>query len=138
MVKSFLPELKQVFIYGEEPKTSGPASIPTEFDVEVDGEPFAVKVTPTGGYMVAGGGACGGTAAPPKDVEGGVKSQMQGTILKVKKCKGDKVAVGDVIATIEAMKMEQEIKAEKAGEVKEVFCKEGQAMKPGDLLMQIL
>jgi pyruvate carboxylase subunit B len=137
MVKSFLPELKQVFIYGEEPKASGPAAIPTEFDVEVDGEPFAVKVTPTGGFVVAGG-ACGATAAAPKDVEGGVKTQMQGTILKVKKCKGDKVAVGDVIATIEAMKMEQEIKAEKAGEVKEVFVKEGQAVKPGDLLMQVL
>jgi pyruvate carboxylase subunit B len=138
MVKSFLPELKQVFIYDKEPKASGPAAIPTEFAVEVDGEAFEVKVKPTGGYIVSSGDACGATAATPKEVEGGVKSQMQGTILKVKKCKGDKVAVGDVIATIEAMKMEQEIKSEKAGEVKDVFVKEGQAVKPGDLLMQVL
>ncbi|MBI5000266.1 MAG: pyruvate carboxylase subunit B [Euryarchaeota archaeon] len=137
MVKSFLPELKQVFIYGEEPRASGPAAIPTEFKVEVDGEPFEVKVEPVGGYMTATG-ACAPGAAPKGDVEGAVRSQMQGTILKVKKCVGDKVAVGDVIATIEAMKMEQEIKSEKAGEVKQLFVKEGQAVKPGDALMQVL
>jgi pyruvate carboxylase subunit B len=137
MVKSFLPELKQVYIYENEPKATGPASIPTEFKVEVDGEPFEVKVQPVGGFVVASGGVCAPGAPPAGDVEGGVKSQMQGTILKVRKCKGDKVAVGDVIATIEAMKMEQEIKSERAGEVKQVFVKEGQAVKPGDLLMQI-
>lgn len=43
-----------------------------------------------------------------------------------------------MLATIEAMKMEQEIKAEKAGEVKEIYINEGDAVKSGDLLMQIL
>jgi biotin carboxyl carrier protein len=36
------------------------------------------------------------------------------------------------------MKMEQEIKSEKEGEVKEIFIKEGASVSSGDLLIQIL
>jgi pyruvate carboxylase subunit B len=138
MVKQSFPEVKQIWLETEPPeKRSGPAQIPTEFQVEVDGEPYEVKVIPSGGYLVAGAGG----ATPqekPKDVEGGIKSNMQGTILKIKFKKGDKVKKGDVIATIEAMKMEQEIKSEMEGEVKEIFIKEGASVSSGDLLMQIL
>jgi len=137
MVKQSFPEAEDMYLETEPPeKRSGPAQIPTEFEVEVDGEPYEVKVTPQGGFLVAGAG--GGEAAPPKDVEGAIKSNMQGTILKVKVNKGDKVKKGDVLATIEAMKMEQEINCEVDGEVKEVFIDEGDAVKSGDVLMQIL
>lgn len=138
MVRQSFPELKQIWLETEPPENrAGPAQIPTEFEVEVDGEPFEVKVTPTGGYLVAGAE----DVAPqgkPKDIEGGVKSSMQGTILKIKVKTGDKVKEGEIIATIEAMKMEQEIKSETAGEVKEIFVKEGDSVSNGDLLMQIL
>jgi pyruvate carboxylase subunit B len=138
MVKQSFPEAKQIWLETVPPEErSGPAQIPTEFEVEVDGEPFEVKVIPTGGFLVAGG-APGAAAGKPKDVEGGIKSNMQGTILSVKVKKGDKVKPGDVIATIEAMKMEQEIKSEVAGEVKEIFIKEGNPVANGDLIMQIL
>jgi pyruvate carboxylase subunit B len=137
MVKQSFPEYKALWLETEPPENrTGPAQIPTEFEVEVDGEPFEVKVIPTGGFMVSGS-SCG-ESAKPKDIEGGVKSNMQGTILSIKVKKGDKVNKGDVIATIEAMKMEQEIKSETAGEVKEVFIKEGDSVACGDLLMQIL
>ncbi|MBS3749198.1 MAG: biotin/lipoyl-binding protein, partial [Candidatus Thermoplasmatota archaeon] len=129
-------EADDLYLETEPPeKRSGPAQIPTDFEVEVDGEPYEVKVTPQGGFLVAG---AGDEADPPKDVEGGIKSNMQGTILKVKVNKGDKVKKGDVLATIEAMKMEQEINCEVDGEVKDVFVGEGDAVKSGDLLMQIL
>ena len=52
--------------------------------------------------------------------------------------KGDKVKKGDVIATVEAMKMEQEIKSEISGEVKDIFVSEGDSVASGGLLMQIL
>jgi len=87
--------------------------------------------------MVAGGAAPGG-AVKPKDVEGAVKSNMQGTILSLKVKKGDKVKTGDVIATIEAMKMEQELKSEQDGEVKDIFVNEGDAVANGDVIMQVL
>ncbi|MCK4347676.1 MAG: hypothetical protein KAW47_03580, partial [Thermoplasmatales archaeon] len=138
MVKQSFPEFKNIWIETEPPESrSGPAQIPTEFEVEVDGEPFEVKVNPVGGFLVAG---AGGAAAQekPKDVEGGVKSNMQGTILSVKVKKGDKVKNGDVIVTVEAMKMEQEIKSEISGEVKDIFVSEGDSVASGDLLMQVL
>ena len=138
MVKQSFPEFKQVWIETESPENrSVPAQIPTEFEVEVDGEPFEVKVNPVGGFLVAG---ADGAAAQekPKDVEGGVKSSMQGTVLSVKVKKGDKVKNGDVIVTVEAMKMEQEIKSDVAGEVKDIFVSEGDSVASGDLLMQVL
>jgi len=138
MVKQSFPEVKQLWLETQPPeKRGGPVQIPTEFQVEVDGEPYEVKVVPSGGYLVAGAG--GATQQEkPKDIEGGIKSIIQGTILKVKVKKGDKVKIGDVIATIEAMKMEQEIKCEKEGEVKDIYIKEGAPVCSGDLLMQIL
>ncbi|MCJ7572125.1 MAG: pyruvate/oxaloacetate carboxyltransferase [Candidatus Thermoplasmatota archaeon] len=139
MVKQSFPEAKQIWIETVPPdERSGPAQIPTEFEVEVDGEPFEVKVIPSGGFLVAGGAPGGALPGKPKDVEGGVKSNMQGTILSIKVKKGDKVKSGDIIATIEAMKMEQEIKSEAAGEVKDIFIKEGNSVACGDLIMQIL
>ncbi len=138
MVKQSFPELKQLWLETQPPeKRGGPVQIPTEFQVEVDGEPYEVKVIPSGGYLVAGAGGAS-QQEKPKDIEGGIKSNMQGTILKVKVKKGDKVKIGDVIATIEAMKMEQEVKCEKEGEVKDIYIKEGDPVCSGDLLMQIL
>ena len=137
MIKQSFTEHKALWLETEPPENrSGPAQIPTEFEVEVDGEPFEVKVNPTGGFLVAGAG--GASAEKPKDVEGGIKSNMQGTILSVKVKKGDKVKKGAVIATIEAMKMEQEIKSEADGEVKDIFIKEGDSVASGDLIMQVL
>jgi len=84
MVKQSFPEVKQLWLETLPPeKRGGSAQIPTEFQVEVDGEPYEVKVIPSGGYLVAGAG--GGTPQEKlKDIEGGIKSNMQGTILKVK------------------------------------------------------
>jgi pyruvate carboxylase subunit B len=138
MVKQSFPEHKQIWLETSPPEErSGPAQIPTEFEVEVDGEPFEVKVTPSGGFLVAGTGS---TVAPdkPKDIEGGVKSNMQGTILSIKVKKGEKVKKGDVIATVEAMKMEQEIKSESDGKIKDIFIKEGDSVASGDTIMQVL
>lgn len=138
MVKQSFPEFKQLWIETTPPdKRSGPAQIPTEFEVEVDGEPFEVKVNPKGGFIVSGAGETAAVSAP-KNVEGGVKSNMQGTILSIKVKKGDKIKQGDVIVTIEAMKMEQEIKSDADGEVKEIFVAEGQSVANGDLLIQVL
>jgi pyruvate carboxylase subunit B len=137
MVKQSFPEAKQIWLETLPPeKRSGPAQIPTEFEVEVDGEPFEVKVVPSGGFIVGG---CEATVEEtPKDIEGGVKTSMQGTILKLKVKKGDSIGRDDVIATIEAMKMEQEIHAGTAGKVKQIFVKEGDSVSSGDLLMQVL
>ena len=73
-----------------------------------------------------------------KSIEGGIISNMQGTILKIKKNKGEIISKGDVVVTIEAMKMEQEIKSDKSGKIKDIFIKEGDSVSSGDILMQVL
>ncbi len=141
MVKSFFPELPDVYLEIDPPearKVGGPAQIPTEFDVEVNGEPFEVKVTPTGGFVVSEGGPAAPGGKPTGDVEGGVKSPMQGNMWKIKVAVGDTVEEGQVLAILEVMKMEQDVKAEKAGEVKEIFINEGDPVKKGECIMQIL
>jgi len=138
MVKQSFTEHKNIWIEKDPPeKRTGDSNIPTEFEVEVDGEPYEVKVIPTGGFMIAGGDTSI-TSQKPKDVKGGIKSNMQGTILSLKVKLGDKVKQGDVIATNEAMKMEQEIKSELKGEVKEIYIKEGDAVASGDFLIQVI
>jgi pyruvate carboxylase subunit B len=137
MVKQSFPEYKKIWIEKEPPENrSYQTQIPTEFEVEVDGEPFEVKVNPVGGFMIAGGGK--DKQVTQKDIEGGIKSSMQGTILSIKVKKGDKINKGDVIATIEAMKMEQEIKSDSSGEVKDIFIQEGDSVISGDILIQVL
>ena len=51
---------------------------------------------------------------------------------------GDKIEKGDVIATIEAMKMEQEIISVKSGTVKDRFVNEGDSVSSGDYIIQVL
>ncbi|MFO7677036.1 MAG: pyruvate/oxaloacetate carboxyltransferase [Thermoplasmatota archaeon] len=138
MVKQSFPELKELWIETTPPdQRVGPTQIPTEFEVEVDGEPFEVKVNPKGGFIVSG--SAGSTnPAHAKDIEGGIISNMQGTILSIKVKKEDKIKQGDVIVTIEAMKMEQDIKSDRDGEVKKIFVAEGDSVANGDVLIQVL
>jgi pyruvate carboxylase subunit B len=137
MVKQSFPELKQIWLETKPPENrSTSVKIPTEFEVEVDGESFEVKVKPTGGLQSTGFDE--GPQEKPKEVEGGIISNIQGTILSIKVKRGDKIKNGDVIATIEAMKMEQEIKSDKTGIINDIFIAEGDSVSSGDILMQVL
>lgn len=107
--------------------------IPTDYSVEVDGEVFEVKVLPVG-YMEIKEAQI---KTPSGPVEGGVTSTMQGMILKLKVKEGDKVNEGDVVAVLEAMKMENDIHAPQTGTVEEIFTQEGDTVNAGDTLMVI-
>lgn len=74
-----------------------------------------------------------GTAAP----EGSIVAPMAGKIVSVRVKKGDAVKAGDVVCTLEAMKMENEITAAKAGTVQEVYVAEGTAVNVGGILIII-
>jgi acetyl-CoA/propionyl-CoA carboxylase biotin carboxyl carrier protein len=68
---------------------------------------------------------------------GNVIVPMQGTVVKVVAEVGTEVAVGDAIIVLEAMKMENSILAEKAGVVKEIRVKAGDAVGTGDTVAVI-
>ncbi|MGZ7070215.1 MAG: sodium-extruding oxaloacetate decarboxylase subunit alpha, partial [Methanobacterium sp.] len=109
-----------------------PSGVPTEYAVDVDGEVFNVKVQPVG-YMEIE--SAGNAHAPTGPVEGSVTSTMQGMILKLKVNEGDKVKEGDVVAVLEAMKMENDIHAPGSGTVKKIYINEGDTVNSGDNLM---
>lgn len=66
-----------------------------------------------------------------------MEAPLPGKILKVNVKQGDKVAEGDELLTIEAMKMENPILAPLGGEIKEVNVTAGQSVKAGDILTVI-
>ena len=62
---------------------------------------------------------------------------MPGKIVKVLVQEGEAVEAGRGVLVMEAMKMENELKASKAGTVREIKVKEGQAVEMGALLLVI-
>jgi acetyl-CoA/propionyl-CoA carboxylase biotin carboxyl carrier protein len=115
------------------------------YSVEVDGRLHSVKVigaaAPAAGGNQAGpqrpkrrerAAKAGGAASGPQ-----LASPLQGTIFKVAVEKGQDVAEGDLVCVIEAMKMENEITAHRAGKVSELMVVEGASINSGDPIAKI-
>ena len=66
-----------------------------------------------------------------------VTSPMQGTIVKVSVEEGQSVAEGDVIVVMEAMKMEQPLKAHKAGTVTGLDAEVGATITNGAVICEL-
>jgi len=111
---------------------AGAQPVYNQFKVVVDGEVFQVEVEPTGEMVIQEN-----KPAPLPSVEGGIKSSMQGMVLGLKVKPGDAVQEGDVVAVIEAMKMENDIQASHSGIVREIFVKESDFVAAGDVIMVV-
>ncbi len=80
------------------------------------------------------------TAAKPKAMEGNaahIGAPMPGSIASVTATVGQKVLPGDLLLTIEAMKMETGIHADRAGVVKAVYVHAGSQIEAKDLLIEL-
>jgi acetyl-CoA/propionyl-CoA carboxylase biotin carboxyl carrier protein len=106
--------------------------------VEVDGRRFEVRLTePEAPWLELArrrrervrAGAAGGT-----DV---VVSPMQGTVLSVAVAEGDEVEAGALICIVEAMKMENEVHAHRAGVVAELSVAPGEPVATGQVICVI-
>ncbi len=64
-----------------------------------------------------------------------VNAPMPGTILKVNVTEGQAVKAGDVLCVLEAMKMENEIKAPKDGKVAQILTTKGANVETGAALV---
>ncbi len=115
-----------------EPSPAVPEEAPArEFSVEVDGEVFEVRVVARGGFaapMVAAPGAHGG---------GAVRAPMQGLVAKVTVQVGDHVEVGQTVAVLEAMKMQNDIPSDVSGVVQAINVQAGQVVSRGDPLVTV-
>ncbi|HCV33730.1 MAG TPA: carbamoyl phosphate synthase, partial [Acidimicrobiaceae bacterium] len=115
------------------------ATVRKDTTVEVDGRRFAVSLwvpeaaSPTRPGRPrnrrsnnSSGGGDGRVAVP-----------MQGTIVKVLVAVGDSVEAGDPVCVLEAMKMENNVTADKSGTVSEVLVASGDSVGSGDLVVVI-
>jgi acetyl-CoA/propionyl-CoA carboxylase biotin carboxyl carrier protein len=67
-----------------------------------------------------------------------VVTPMQGTVLAVEVAEGDEVEAGQVICIVEAMKMENEIAAHRAGVVRELSVEPAQAVSSGQVICVVV
>ncbi len=133
-----------------------------KFIVTLDGKRYQVEVEEVGTEQAKGSEAVAGSASKeerivadknvkkqdeakpaasaPVDVPAGgvqVKAPLNGTILSVLVKEGDVVKRGDVLLTLEALKMENEIVAPSDGKVTGVYVTVGKNVETGDLLVTL-
>jgi len=110
------------------------------FDVRVVGPPFAGGGAGTAGAATMNGSGAGTARRAPKRGErksssgGGpdtLPSPLQGNMWKVLVKQGDEVQEGQLLCIIEAMKMENEITAHKAGTIVDLPIVEGAPIQAG-------
>lgn len=78
-----------------------------------------------------------GTAGSGDEADGTVSSPMPGAVVRIAVKAGDRVAEGDVVVVVEAMKMENEFKSAVSGVVTEVCVAAGDAIDAGAALVHI-
>ena len=76
-------------------------------------------------------------AAPAGGNASALRSPLPGVILEVKVREGDTVKAGQLLMVLEAMKMENNIDAHKAGVVKSIDKRQGDSVLEGDVLLTI-
>ncbi len=81
-------------------------------------------------YKKTGGG---GTA----NAQLSLKSQIPGKVVSIAVVEGDSVKKGDVVCTLESMKMQVAVKAHKDGSIKSIKIKEGGTVAKGDVVADI-
>ena len=125
-----------------------------KFKIKVDGQEYQVEMEEIGAVAPAAPvapvapaapaapavEAAPAPAAPVASTPAGadaMPSPMPGNILRILVNVGDTVSENQPLMILEAMKMENEIVAAKAGVVAGIHVKEGQVVNPGDALITI-
>ena len=116
-----------------------------QYTVEVSGRRFDVNVIgppPSGGAPAPGAAAAKPKRGERKSSAGGgadiLEAPLQGNMWKVVVKAGDKVEEGQLLCISEAMKMENEITAHKAGTIAELPITEGAPIGAGDTIAKIV
>ncbi|HSP30478.1 MAG TPA: biotin/lipoyl-containing protein, partial [Halomonas sp.] len=127
---------------GKEVTAAAKSGEPEVYTVTVNGKEFVVQVADGGditGIKPLGESATAPAAASAAPAGAGEpqKAPLAGNIFKVLVSPGDVVEEGDVVIILEAMKMETEVQAFKAGTVGSVDVKVGDAVSVGDTLLTI-
>jgi acetyl-CoA/propionyl-CoA carboxylase biotin carboxyl carrier protein len=120
-----------------------PGETPRTVSVEVDGRRYDVRVwlpeaVGSPAASVAPRRKARSGAAPAGGAGGGrVVAPMQGTIIEVLVAVGDAVEAGQALCVLEAMKMENQVDAERTGTISEVRVSPGDNVSSGDVMFVI-
>jgi len=132
-------------------KAAAPAAGSGVYTASVDGKNVTVEISGSGDYTakvngktftvkLSEGASSAAKAAAPAAGSGDAKAvpaPLPGTVMKLLVQPGDEVAADDTLLILEAVKMENEIKAGFAGVVKEVCVSQGGVVSAGDALVMI-
>jgi acetyl-CoA/propionyl-CoA carboxylase, biotin carboxylase, biotin carboxyl carrier protein len=145
-----MPDTSSASRPGVSGSDEGPDSEATEreYTVEVDGRLHRVKVVGPAAPAGANPSPAAGLRRPPKREHAGggaggggateaLVSPLQGTVLRVAVERGTEIEEGGLVCVIEAMKMENEITAHRAGRITELNVTEGGSVGSGDLIAKI-
>jgi len=122
---------------GKNNQNCGDEEMSGNYTVVVDGKQYSVQVAEgDGDIQIAPVSVAAASAAPVASGTGAIEinSQTPGNVWKIVKAAGDSVAEGDVIMILEAMKMEIDIVADKAGVIKSIDVNTNDAVVDGQLL----
>jgi biotin carboxyl carrier protein len=104
-----------------------------ELDVHLDGRTIPLQIRPAGSFGRQKKGAAGATGSGPQRVV----APMPGKVVRVLVKPGDEVKARQGLVVVEAMKMENELKAARDGRVRDVSVAEGQSVDAGALLLLV-
>ena len=114
---------------------AGAAMLVDEYEAYAPAAPAPVAAAaPAAAPAAAAPAAPAGAALAAGEV---IKSPMPGNILKINVSNGQKVNEGDVLLILEAMKMENEVVATKAGTVAQIVVAKGAVVETGAPLVVI-
>ena len=114
---------------------AGEAMLVDEYEAYAPAAPApVVAAAPAAAPAAAAPASPAGAALAAGEV---VKSPMPGNILKINVSNGQKVNEGDVLLILEAMKMENEVVATKAGTVAQIVVAKGAVVETGAPLVVI-
>jgi oxaloacetate decarboxylase alpha subunit len=129
-----------------EPVPTGAAAVPTNdagediYTVEVEGKSYTVTVANGGdisGIVSLDGSASESAVAVPATGGEPVNAPLAGTVVKVLVKPGQKVAEGETILILEAMKMETSVSAPSDGTIVEIKVQSGDSCGVGDPLVTL-
>lgn len=126
--------------------------VDNQVQVEVNGTPYMVELDKPMANKVSVASAPKRPAAAPRTEQGekviakpaaasgsasNIESPLPGTVMSISVKVGDTVNAGDTVCVLEAMKMENDIHADKSGVVKEILVGVGDAILQGTPIMTI-
>ena len=111
-----------------------------QYKVEMEEEPKpekpTVKVQPVAPKPEAQSEAAQGSGKQAS-YQNAVKAPLPGVITEIVVAVGDEVKAGDTVVVLEAMKMANNLEAEKSGKVTTILVQPGQSVMEGDPLVAI-